>query len=186
MTNDDRGSTDSESSETESAKYFHNASAFSNSRGSSPGTCSPGTYSGFSEIDSSTSPENLQRRRRSNSAPLMPSLPPSVDGMMSNGSTWTPQSPFSSRYFAGSLPPKDTTQSSVPSSPNNIECWQTDTTTGSTGSAQTPNSNMVLYHRHCQPIPNSNLFPISNLSPNFTCSPILTLSGIPRTANVPR
>ena len=132
MTNDEHESTDSESAETESAKFFHNASAFSNSRGSTPGTCSPATYSGFSEVDSSTSPENLQRRR-SNSAPLMSSLPPSVDGMMTDGSTWTPQSPFSSRYFAGSLPSKETQSSSVPSSPNNIECWQTDTTNGSTG-----------------------------------------------------
>ena len=141
MPNDDRESTDSESAETGSAKFFHNA--FSNSRGSSPGTCSPGTYSGFSEVDSSTSPDNLQRRR-SNSAPLMPSLPPSVDGMMMmDGSTWTPQSPFSSRFFAGSLPPKDTQSVLVgSSSPNNIECWQTDTTNGSTGST----SSMVLHH----------------------------------------
>ena len=91
---DDRESTDSESAESDSAKFYApNASAFSNSRGSSPG----GSFrSGFtSDVDGTES-----TRRRSSSAPLMHMPPPGLlPPPMDN--KWAPQSPLSSRFFEG-------------------------------------------------------------------------------------
>ena len=83
---DDRASTDSESSETESyAKYYHNAQVFSSNAGVSSRGCSPaGSYGGFSsEADFS------ENRSRSSSAPAMPVssfglLPPPATGLEKN------------------------------------------------------------------------------------------------------